>query len=376
MESFVDKDLIYKLALSMTKGVNAEIVRHFEDAGLSYADFFTFEAVKLSDKLGMSRKKVITKSDRDEALLNAHKEFEFINRHNIRSLFLLDDDYPFRLKECDDAPVMLYVLGDCDLNSEHFISMVGTRKSTPYGNNFCDTTISELKEYLPHFTVVSGLAYGIDIAAHTASLKNGIPTIAVLAHGLNMIYPATHRDVAQRIIKSGGALITEYNSMQKPHRSNFLERNRIVAGMCDATIVVESDIKGGAMSTAQLAFDYGREVMALPGRATDALSRGCNSLIRRNKASLITNAGDIIDLMNWNIQEFNIDSRQRVLFPELTEQEQIIYDTLRYNSTEMTVDEISRVTHIPITTLLPIMTEMEFNGVIIKHPGNRYSPAL
>lgn len=361
----------------MTKGVNAEVVRHICDSGMTLDDFFALDAVALSEAIGMSQKKIIRMSDREEALHNAHEEYNFVCRHGIKPLYLGDaETYPYRLAECVDAPVMIYVLGNCNLNCEKALSFVGTRKATPYGANFCKTAISDLKERISDFMIVSGLAYGIDVISHTACLENNIPTVAVLAHGLNMIYPAAHRTIAETIIKSGGALVTEYNSQQKPHRSNFLERNRIVAGLCDATIVVESDIKGGAMSTAQMAFSYDREVMSLPGRNSDQMSRGCNHLIRSNKASLIESASDIISIMNWSPTETKTDAIQRNIFTDLTIEEQLIVDFIGSKLKEVSIDEIHNHLGTPISKLLPTLMEMEFNGIIIKYPGNRYSLAF
>lgn len=368
---------IYKIAISMTKGVNADVVNRIHESGLSLKDFFEIDSTSLCDALSLPRNKLIQKSTREEALLKAHHEYDFICKHGIKTLYLGDrDTYPYRLAECHDAPTMLYMLGNANLNCDKIFSLVGTRKATPYGANFCKTIIKDLKDRLMDFTVVSGLAYGIDVFAHTACLDEKLPTVAVLAHGLNMIYPSAHRSIAETIIKSGGALVTEYNSQQKPHRSNFLERNRIVAGLCDATIVVESDIKGGAMSTAQLAFGYNREVMAVPGRITDQMSHGCNHLIRRNKAYLIESAADIMEIMNWSIPDIKIDARQRCFFPDMTIEEELIYNFISKSQNEVSIDEIHKHLGTPIHQLMPTLIEMEFNGIIIKYPGNRYGLSI
>lgn len=377
MSSIEDKYQIEQIAFSMTKGVHAEILRHMIDRGVTLTEFFDLDAVLLCDKLGISRTKIIPKSLRDEALVKARNEFEFVKRHGIQTLFLGEEGYPYRLAECYDAPVLIYMLGECNLDSEHIVSMVGTRKATHYGSNFCSSTVKQLYEALcGDIMIVSGLAYGIDAIAHTACLENGVPTVACLAHGLNMIYPATHRSLAQQIIKSGGALITEYPSTTKPFRQHFLERNRIVAGLSDATVVVESDIKGGAMSTAQFAFSYNREVMALPGRNSDQTSRGCNQLIRKNKASLIESAIDIVEQMDWIPKEFKFTSRQRVLFDDLSEDEQPIYDMVRNSREEVTIAEIHNRLKLPMSQLQSILTEMEFNGIIVRYPGNKIGLAL
>lgn len=371
------KRIAEQIALSLTKGVHAEIVRCMTDRGVDIGDFFEMPSLTLCDTLNISRTNLFSKSSRDEAYSLAWKELEFIEKHNIKVLYIENEEYPQRLKECYDAPVVLYMFGDCDLNKEHFMSVVGTRKATQYGASFCKTLVTDLGDMLcDELTVVSGLAYGIDALAHSACLERGLPTVGVLAHGLNMIYPAAHRDLAHRIIKSGGCLLTEYASYQKALRPHFLERNRIVAGLSDVTVVVESDIKGGAMSTAQRAVEYDRDVMALPGKINDEMSRGCNHLIRKNKASMITCATDLMEQMNWFPKEMNISPRQRVIFPELSPEEKSIYDLLRLNNRDYTIDEIHQNLCIPISKLQVLLMELEFNGVIVRCPGNKVALSL
>lgn len=224
---------------------------------------------------------------------------DFVNCHNIRTLFLTDSCYPPLLSEAVDAPVLLFVLGNADLSATPAVSLVGTRRCTAYGTNFCKQFVTELAPQFPGADIISGLAYGIDAAAHTAALENNLQTVAVVAHGLDMIYPAAHRDLASRIIASGGAVVSEYPTGVKPLQGNFLKRNRIVAGLSELTIVAESEVRGGAMSTANLAFSYSREVMALPGRASDISSSGCNLLISREKARIYISMPETIKLMGW-----------------------------------------------------------------------------
>lgn len=371
------KRIAEKIGFSLTKGVHAEIVRCMDDKGVDIKDFFEMPSLELCDILGISRANIFSQSSRDEAYSLAWKELEFIEKHNIKLLYIGDEEYPERLRECYDAPVVLYMLGESDLNAEHFISVVGTRKATQYGANFCKSLVSDLGDMLCNeLTVVSGLAYGIDALAHSACLDRRLPTVGVLAHGLNMIYPAAHRDLAHRIVKSGGCLLTEYASYKKALRPHFLERNRIVAGLSDVTIVVESDIKGGAMSTAQRSIEYDRDVMALPGKINDEMSRGCNHLIRKNKASMITCATDLIEQMNWFPKELNVIPRQRVIFPELSQEEKSIYDLLRLNNRDYTIDEIRHNLCIPMPKLQALLMELEFNGVIIRCPGNKVALSL
>lgn len=375
--SIDDRLLVEKIALSLTKGIHAEIIRKMEDVGIEIRDFLEMPSVQLCDQLSISRSNIFSKASREEAYSKAWEELKFVKKHNISVLYIGDDDYPQRLKECYDAPVVIYMLGEADLNAEKMVSVVGTRRATQYGANFSNLMIKDLAESLQgDLTIVSGLAYGIDALAHTASLQYDVPTIGVLAHGLNMIYPAAHRDLAHRIVKSGGCLITEYSSTQKALRSHFLERNRIVAGLCDVSVVVESDIKGGAMSTAQRALEYNREVMALPGRINDEMSRGCNHLIRKNKASVITCATDLLEQMNWFTKGLNLTARQRVLFPELADEEKMIYVLLRMTDKDFTIDELHQQLCIPMPKLQVHLMEMEFNGIIVRCPGNKVTLSL
>ena len=293
--------------------------------------------------------------------------------HALRGYFLMDSDYPTRLSVADDAPVFLYQLGQTDLDSRHVINVVGTRKPTPYGIEFASNLVAELAAYFPDLVVVSGLAYGIDAAAHRAALEANIATVGVVAHGLNMIYPAAHREFAREIIRKGGSLLTEYPFGESPYRQRFLERNRIVAALSDVTVVVESDLKGGAMSTANTAFSYSRDVMALPGRITDKLSAGCNYLIRKQKAHIITSAADLIELAGWQPLDLKFDTSQRNLFPELDGDQHLIYEALRYEREPMQADRLHQLTLIPISRLMSVLGEMEFDGIIIRHPGARFS---
>lgn len=370
-----DSDIIYKIALSMVKKITPEIVTRLMEAGLSPGDFFTLDTQQLSEALGLSRGLGFDRMARDEALFKARKEYGFIEKHNIRCYFLTDPEYPVRLFQIPDAPIILYQLGDTDLDGAHVINVVGTRRPTPYGIDFCSKFIPDLAAYFPDLTVVSGLAFGIDAAAHNAAISAGAPTVACVAHGLNMIYPAQHRGLAKAILQSGGSIVTEYPFGEQPYRQRFLERNRIVAALSDVTVVVESDIKGGAMSTANTAFSYSREVMALPGRISDSSSAGCNHLIRKGKASLLTSAADLIEVAGWEPLGIKIEPQQRNLFPELCGDAKIIYETLRFSADPMQLDQLHMRTMIPIARLMSTLGEMEFDGIIIRHPGNRFSMA-
>lgn len=369
---FTDSHTVTVVALSMTKGVTPQLVRHMEDCGVSPEAFFELSKGELSQALGLKPGYEFDDYVRQEALFAARREEEFMLKHHIRALFMGDDDYPMRLTDIPDCPIVIYQLGNCNLNAEHTMSVVGTRRCTAYGVDFTRKLVGDVASYVPGVLVVSGLAYGIDAAAHTAALEAKTPTVGVLAHGLHTLYPAAHRDLARRIIMSGGALLSEYHTGVTAHRRHFLERNRIVAALSDAVIVAESEVKGGAMSTANHAFNYSREVFAVPGRVNDVMSTGCNHLIRRNKAHLITCAGDLIDSIGWQPLGLNVNARMRSLFPELDERQKPIYDFLRMSQKPRSLDQIHQQTGIPIAELRIIMIDMELDGIVVKCAGNRY----
>lgn len=365
-----------KVALAFTKGVKAAVVHRMEEVGVGLEEFFSLSDAALAEALDMAPGKSFGRYERDEALFRARDEVAFCARHHIAPLFLSDTDYPNRLAECPDAPVVLYCLGNADLNPEKVVSVVGTRTPSAYGMDFCRRLVEDVAPFFSGMAVVSGLAYGIDAAAHEAALGVGTQTWAVVAHGLDTIYPAQHRHLACTILERGGAIISEYPRGEHPYRQRFLERNRIVAGISDAVVVVESDVKGGAMSTANLAFGYGREVMALPGRAGDKFSSGCNLLIRSQKAQLIACAADFMEQMDWRPMGMKVDARQRELFPELDGDPRLVYELLRSAACDMAVNKIAAGLHLPIARILSALGELEFDGIVEKMPGNRYRITL
>ena len=367
------KDTVYKMAFAFLKKMNVTLLREIFDKNISPKEFFTLPTKALISKLAIRNEHEFDKIAREEAVAQANKEFNQIKNHNISPLFLFDEDYPERLAETFEPPIILYKLGDADLDSEHIVSIVGTRKPSPYGLDFCNKLVEEIGDYFPDSTVVSGLAYGIDAAAHKKALDKGLQTVAVVAHGLNMIYPASNRNIAKEIIRAGGAILSEYPFGTQPFKPNFLARNRIVAGLSDVTIVVESNIKGGAMSTANFAFLYNRDVMALPGRSSDELSSGCNLLIRKNKAHLIECAADMIEVTGWNPLNIPVTPQQRNLFPELQGDEKRIYDFLKFNSDPVQMDQLVHQMGITASKMTALLSEMEFDGIIMRHPGNRFS---
>ena len=368
-------ELTYKVALAMLRGATCDVVRRMQEYDVTPEEFFNTEQTRLTELLECRPLECFDTTYREEALRKASKEEEFINRHNIHALLLGDKGYPVRMESCHSAPILLFKLGDCDLNGEHNVGVVGTRKITPYGADTGRKLIKELGEYFPDITIWSGLAFGADAVAHTTALDEDRATVAVVAHGLHTIYPAAHRDLARRIVKNGGAIVSEYPSGTSAYRGRFLERNRIVAWSTDATIVLESEIKGGAMSTANHAFQENRDVFALPGRANDPMSAGCNHLIRKQKAGLITAAADLIEVTGWRPAGVVVSPKMRCLFPELEGEGKAVYDALRMADEPLSLDMIHMATGLPIATLLGTLTELEFDSVVIKHPGNRYSPA-
>lgn len=369
-------DIIFKIAFTfLKKKVTIDLLQKFEERDVTPETFFTIPTKDLISRLGIRNDHEFDRMAREEALANSRAEWEKIKKHGISPLFILDDDYPSKLAEVSDAPLILYKLGDADLDSQQIVSVVGTRKPTPYGVDFCNKFVDELGVYFPEAVVVSGLAHGIDAVAHKRAINKNLPTVAVVAHGLNMIYPAANRSLAKTILKEGGAIVSEYPFGVQPFRPNFLARNRIVAAMSDVTVVVESNIKGGAMSTANYAFQYDRELMAVPGRVSDDLSSGCNLLIRKNKAHLITCIADLIEVTGWQPLDIKIDARQRNLFPELEGNEKLLYEMLQYSSEPVQMDQLMHKTNLSVSALMALLSEMEFDGIIIRHPGNRFSPA-
>lgn len=364
--------MLYRLAFSFLRGLNvalaAEILQRVSDE----EEFFAMPSTGLRALMGF-RNRLFDDEVRARALNDAREEEKFVVRNDIHPLYFRDADYPSRLRECDDAPVVLYSYGDCSFEDAYVIGIVGTRHSTVYGENFIADLVRDLHAQLDgRLVVVSGLAYGIDACAHRVALDNGVPTVGVLAHGLNTIYPAAHRDLAARMVREGGALVTEYRSTDAIHKGNFLARNRIVAGLCDCLLVVESDIRGGALVTARIASDYSRDVFALPGRISDRYSRGCNHLIASNVAQLVTSASDVIDHMRWPRRPR--EGRQTTIFEapvELNAVEQAVIDTISRKG-EANLSEIMANVDIPMPRLMGMLVDLEFRNLITAIPGARY----
>lgn len=361
--------LTYRIAFASLQGMGIDLARKLLDVVGSEEQFFAMSEKDLR-ALTRGRSNIYGDVYRRECLLRAVQEEAFVREHGIAVSYFTDSSYPHRLLEAPDAPAMIYSLGKCNLESAHVISVVGTRHATQYGIRYCDTLIGELAQRLPDLVVVSGLAYGIDIAAHRAALKHGVPTVAVLPRGLNRIYPASHRPDAIAIAKHGGMLLTDYTSQDAVQKSNFLARNRIVAALSDCTVVVESAGSGGALVTASLAMSYNRDVMAVPGRCGDEYSAGCNKLIATNKAALITGAEDLMAAMRW--EGISTTPQQLGLFPELTREEQAVVDAIRDHG-EIHLNTLADVLHVPVYKLMSTLVELDCKKIITTLPGCRYS---
>ena len=366
-----EEEQIYSIALTMVPGIGHIGAKHLISGMGNAVDVFRLRK-DLPERIPEVSRRVVEALDRPEAIARARQEYEFIRKNRISCLTFHDEAYPSRLRECEDAPVVLFFKGNTDLNSLHVINMVGTRNATDYGTQICASFLRDLKTLCPDVLVVSGLAYGIDIHAHREALANELPTVGVLAHGLDRIYPYVHRKTAVDMLESGG-LLTEFMSGTNPDRHNFVSRNRIVAGMCDATIVIESAEKGGSLITAELAESYHRDCFAFPGRVNDEYSKGCNLLIRENRASLLLSAEDFVKAMGWDMsvifsEKVNI---QRSLFLELSDEEQKIVTILEKRG-NLQINSLVVEADIPVHKINAILFELEMKGVVRVLAGGMY----
>tara|TARA_B110000908_G_scaffold58107_1_gene70790 strand:+ start:22459 stop:23547 length:1089 start_codon:yes stop_codon:yes gene_type:complete len=309
---------------------------------------------------------VLAKEIAQQSVLGrAEKEIDFMSKNNITATSYLDDNYPERLKNCVDSPIVLFSKGEFDWNQSKIISIVGTRNATSYGKSFCQSLVNDLSDY--PVLIVSGLAYGIDVFAHKYSIENNVKTVAVLAHGLDRIYPTSHKNIATQMLQNGG-LITEFLSETNLGRENFVRRNRIVAGISDATIVVESKKKGGAMITAKLANDYNRDVFAVPGKWNDVFSSGCNHLIKTNQAHLCNSAQDIAYLLDWDKNQKNKTVRKEML-NQLEKEVVVLFE----NTSELNIDQIKDSINLSFGQLAVVLTDLELKNVLHSSPGKIFS---
>lgn len=365
----MDSDkLLYDIALTQLFMVGPRTARTLiEHLGSAEAVFK--EKPETLRAIGNIGTYISDKGYQTEALKRAKEELEFIAKNKIKVIPFSSVDYPTRLAQCNDAPQVLYQFGDCDLNASKFVAIIGTRNATKYGRDLTNELVKTLASSNPDIVIISGLAYGIDIAAHKAALEYGLPTIGVVAHGLDRIYPHAHRQYASQMTQSGGAILTEYLSKTTPDPQNFVQRNRIVAGMCDVAVIVESAIKGGSLITANIANDYNRDVMAFPGRVGDKTSEGCNKLIRQHKAEIITSPEDLINLMGWSAPEKN--AVQQSLFNDLSPEQQAVIELLKTEPQH--INTISLNLDLSIQKTSALLTEMVFDELIDQLPGDVYT---
>lgn len=365
------------LALSLIKGMNAQVTRRILEILGDIHEFFQIDLRAVSRMVEINDSFIHVLNGREAALAKAAEELRFAERHNIRVLGLADDEnYPSRLSQCEDAPVCMFVLGDADLDSERLLAVVGTRRCSAYGQTYTAKIIEEIRDCAGDTTIVSGLAYGIDKAAHDTALRLDMPTVAVLAHGLGMVYPALHKGLAKEILRKKGALVSEYLHDIRPYRGNFLERNRIIAGLCDAVFVAESPLRGGALNTAAHARGYDREVLALPGRASDEISAGCNRLINRQLALLATTGKEVAEAAGWEInsaRHTGQDKPQPSIFDMYTGCSKVVYEYLKSQAAPVTVDNIVSHTGLGIKEVASAIGELDLDGLLTRHPGARLS---
>jgi DNA processing protein len=362
----VNEDLLYKVALSKIPGVGGIIARNLVSYCGGVEAVFRCKKHKLLKVPGIGEQ--LASHIQNKAVMHdAQKELDVLQKHDITCRFYLDDDYPEKLRLYPQSPILLYTQGEMDLNPERVLAIVGTRKPTAYGKARCEQIIEEIAPYRP--LILSGLAYGVDITAHRAALAHHLATIGVMGSGFGYIYPRAHLNVAKQMMQGGG-LITEFGFDTGPDRENFPSRNRIVAGLADAVIVIESGRNGGSMITAAFADAYHKDVMALPGRAGDKTSEGCNYLIKTHKAHLIENGQDIAALLRWSADQSAVGV-QRQLFADLSDQEQLLTSLIGYEG-EMHIDTLAVESKLQMSELASLLLSLEFKGVVRALPGKRY----
>ena len=361
-----EQELLHLLALSKIEGVGDVVAKKLLLNCGSAQEIFNAKSSKLTNIDGIGSYLIKNLKDKT-AFEKAEKELKFIKNNEINVTYFQDVNYPDKLKHCIDGPVLMFTSGEIYSNQKRIISIVGTRQITSYGTEFTKKLIEDLAPLDP--IIVSGFAYGVDIVAHQAAMDHNLQTIGVVAHGLNQIYPKVHKKYVSKMEKNGG-FMTEFWSDSDPLRENFIRRNRIVAGISEATIVIESADKGGSLITATMANDYNRDVFAVPGRSTDKLSQGCNNLIKTQKAHLLTSATDLIYQLNWDIQK-DLKPVQKQLFVTLDPDEQKVYDFLNNNGKQL-LDSIALECEMQVHKLNVLLFNMEFKGVVRPLPGKLF----
>lgn len=357
---------LYEIALTLIQGVG-DVVGKKLVAYCGGAEAVFCETKKALTKIPNITESIVDNIMSPNVLKRAEEEIKFVEKNEITPLFYLDSQYPKRLQHCHDSPMLLYYKGKADLNAPKVVGVVGTRNISDYGKYVTENVMEELSA--DNVLIVSGLAYGVDAAAHRAALKYDLATVGVLGHGMQTVYPAENRKLSQKMLEKGGVL-TEFISGTKPDRENFPQRNRIVAGMVDCLLVVESALKGGAMITAEIANSYDREVFAVPGRVGDIYSEGCNHLIKINKANLLTNAADIRYIMRWDV-DTKVVAKQMRMFRDFSEDEKKIMDVFGDNRT-VHLDDIIVGSELPPSKIASVLLSLEFDGILTALPGKRY----
>ena len=372
MSSSTHSELQYQIALTMAPAIGPITARKLiKKSGSARAVFRQKKAI-LEKIEGIGP--VVSGSISSASLLHqAEKELEFLDRYRISAFYFKDAEYPARLKECEDAPILLYARGKKGLHTKRALSVVGTRKASSYGKELCRSIVLDLGSMINDLVIISGLAFGIDVIAHRAALEGGIPTVAVLGHGLDTLYPHAHRETAKKICRQG-ALVTDFHSGMGPERNNFLRRNRIIAGMADATLVVESAASGGALITANMASSYQRDVLAVPGRTSDMRSKGCNGLIKKNVAAMVESAEDVINHLNWR-DDVDLNNKHLSENTIFTNHEKQLLELMALQS-GLGPGELCMRSGIPIQKVLSLLTEMELKRWIVVEPGNRYQAMI
>ncbi len=368
-----EKEILYAIALTRLPGIGQTTALHLYQTMGSATAIYEHRA-KIEEFIEDCTPRLKGALQQwEEPLRRAQDELLYDQDNGIVPILMNDERYPLRLRECPDAPLVLYYKGTREMNAPKVVSIVGTRHCTPYGQNLVRSFCRDLRVLCPEVLIVSGLAYGVDIHAHREALANGLPTIAVLAHGLDDLYPPRHRQTADEMVENGG-LLTEYMSMSVVDKGNFVRRNRIVAGMADATILIESGAKGGGLITCSIARDYNRDVFAFPGPVGAPYSEGCNNLIRDNGAALITSAEDFVKAMGWPVQgdkDAGKQSMERHLFPDFTEEEQRIVNVL-LQTNDLQMNLLSVKADIPIGKLTALLFSLEMKGVVKPYSGGTY----
>ncbi len=359
-------ELLYCLALQKAEGVGAvnakKLIVHCGNAKAVFKEKATY--LSKIDGIG----NFVLKGLKAKSLLStAERELAFITKNNINYQLITSKNYPYKLKHCPDAPIVLFQKGNINLQNKKIISIVGTRNITAYGKEVLENLITDLVPFDP--IIISGLAYGVDIFAHKLALKHNLQTVAILAHGLDRVYPAIHKNTLSKMLENGG-IFTEFWSQTTPERENFVKRNRIIAGLSEATIVIESAAKGGSLITAELANSYNRDVFAVPGKLSDPYSKGCNNLIKTNRAALFSSVDDLSYLLNWE-KETTSKTVQKKLFVQLKSEEKPLYNFLKDNGKQQ-LDQIALHCNIPIHKTVTILFNLEMNGLVQPLPGKIY----